>query len=82
MRDFSADRCRVCGAGPASGTFTIAPEKRFPIAFVYPRTSSGRFGFCNICLEEERFTGLSLEDIQAVRWLFSEIEEDDGKTDW
>lgn len=49
---------------------------------VWVDTTLGRIGVCNICYEQERFDGLTPEDIGAIHYMFGAPFSDDEERDY
>ena len=77
------NRCHFCQRELEEVTFyiVVSGEPAEPIVThaIWADTSVGRIGVCNLCYEQERFTGLASKDVGILHYMFGEPYSEDAE---
>lgn len=55
------------------------PKQPVVTRSVWADTSLGRIGVCNVCYEQERFDGLTLQDVGVLHYMFGDAYDEDSE---
>ena len=77
-----SNRCHFCDRElEPTYHFVVVGQSANPMVTkaIWASTSLGRIGVCNLCYEQQRFDGLTSQDIGALHYMFGDPYSEDAK---